>query len=335
MDVRLVPIPTVDLEKHKRGVIEMDYRSFYLELIEKLEKEAAVTVSTKIAGEKKGRKYFGKGPGEEREYYTEALWGRSAEVILGGGHVSLALAKVLDCLGYYLIVVDDREEFANKERFYMADEVLCLDFETEFPVKAFPPLSSYIILTRGHKHDYTCLRNILNRSYAYLGMIGSRNKVKLSFDKLRAEGFKEEQIASVNAPVGLPIGGETPAEIAVSITAQMIEKKNKKPRFVLEESIIEGIREQKEEAVLVSIIRKSGSSPRGKGSRMLVTEAGKIWGTIGGGSIEHSAIKKGQELCGKEGFWTADYDLSDSDAANLGMVCGGDVSVMFEPLEIK
>jgi xanthine dehydrogenase accessory factor len=306
----------------------VDYRGFYLELKKRLERNSSVEVTTVLAGEHAGEKRFA---GEEGEgVFCETFLGRVHAVLCGGGHVSLAAAQILKMLEYELTVIDDREEYANAGRFPMADHILCLDFEKDFSKVSFPPRAYYVILTRGHEHDYTCLADILTRSYEYLGMIGSRTKVSYQKEKLRREGVPEEKIESIHAPIGLPIGGQTPEEIAVSIAAEMIQVKNRSSRNVLEEAVKEGL-SCPEAGTMVTVVEKYGSSPRGKGSRMVVTESGKSFGTIGGGAIEHRAVQQALSLCkDRTGFFMQQYDLSDSEAADLGMVCGGRVKVMFE-----
>ena len=162
-------------------------------------------------------------------------------------------------------------------------------------------------------------------------MIGSRSKVKLAGERLAADGFSEEQIHTVHAPIGLRIGGQTPAEIAVSIAAEMIQVKNERSGSTLDEAVLTGLTRM-EPSVMVTVTEKEGSSPRGKGSRMVVTAEGTGYGTIGGGAIEYAAVKRAAKLCGTGHFDTEEYDLSNSEAATLGMTCGGRVAVMFEPL---
>lgn len=307
----------------------MDYRGFYLELMNRLGRENAVDVTTVLEGTDAGEKKFFRE--KQRDgIFCETFLGRIHAVLCGGGHVSLAVAQILKMMDYELTVIDDREEFASFSRFPMADHVLCLNFEKDFSKVSFPPHAYYVILTRGHEHDYTCLTDILTRSYDYLGMIGSRSKVRHQKDRLRQDGFLEEQINKLHSPIGLPIGGQTPAEIAVSIAAEIVQVKNRSDRNVLDDAVREGLHCQ-EAGAMVTVVDKQGSSPRGRGSRMVVTVSGKSFGTIGGGAVEHRAVKYAMELC-KNGtpFALQQYDLSNSEAADLGMVCGGRVKVMFE-----
>lgn len=314
----------------------MGTRETYLKIAEAFQKKDEVTIETVLEGNRAGEKRIL--TDEERrqipgqDVYRETLYGRSKAVICGGGHVSLALVQLLRMLDFSVTVIDEREEFANRERFPQADAVYCMDFSRCLEKEEFGDHSYYIIVTRGHKDDYRCLTKILGRKQDYIGMIGSRKKVAMSFERLRGEGWSEEEIRRIHAPVGLAIGAETPAEIAVSIAAQIIEEKNKYPRKILEESVIQGLNDS-EAAVMVTVIEKSGSSPRGEGTRMVVKRDGSIYGTIGGGPVEYAAVREARDF-GKEGrFAIKEYDLSNSSAATLGMVCGGRVKVMFEALE--
>lgn len=243
-------------------------------------------------------------------------------IICGGGHVSYELVKMASCLDFRIKVIDDREEFANRERFALADEVVCDSFEN---LKNHMEKDAYyIVVTRGHKDDFDCVSTILGDSYQYLGMIGSKAKVKTTFDNLRAAGVPEELIETIHAPIGLKIGAKTPAEIAVSILAEIIQIKNERSTsFVSRE--LSGV---KEPGMLCIIIEKTGSAPRGEGSMMYVTDE-KIIDTIGGGAIEFVAIQDARTL--KE-VTIKEYSLDNSEARSLGMICGGRNKVLFVPL---
>lgn len=257
-----------------------------------------------------------------------------ALVILGGGHISLALAKLGKMLGYKVIVADDREEFANRERFLETDEVYCGAFAKLFADGLFPPNASYVIVTRGHLNDYECLRQVLMVSRTYVGMIGSRRKVAAAFEKLREEGFTEEEIQSVHAPIGLAIGAGTPEEIAVSIAAQLIQEKAGTRQTAMQTELAGWLLTKKEPLMMVTIIKKKGSAPRGTGSRMLMNSKGNFAGTIGGGAVEYHAQQRARELL-DDGIDVeiTQYSLSPGDAADLGMICGGTVTVIFERVE--
>lgn len=244
-------------------------------------------------------------------------------ILCGGGHVSLELAHIAGRLEFELIVIDDRPEFANESRFPMARRVICAPF-----LEALAELGSreddyYCLLTRGHVHDRDCLEHVLRGRYAYIGMIGSRAKVAAVKDSLAAAGFAREVLDGVCAPIGLPIGGQTPAEIAVSIAAQLVQVRSRRGPAAVPPP--EG-----EPGVLCTITAKHGSTPRGVGTWMLVRPDSSVLGTIGGGAVEFQAVQEAKALWEQGGgvTMTRHYDLSP-DAASLGMVCGGSMDVEF------
>lgn len=144
-------------------------------------------------------------------------------LILGGGHVGQKVAILAKEVGYRVTVVDDRPEFANRQLFPQVDEVICESFASALDKIPIDPSTYIVIVTRGHRHDYYCLRRVISSPAAYIGMIGSSRKVKGIIEGLEAEGIPRERLARVHAPIGLDIGAETPAEIAVSILAEIIQ----------------------------------------------------------------------------------------------------------------
>ena len=153
----------------------------------------------------------------------------STAYIFGGGHVAYALEPVLRHVDFRTVVIDDREEYANPQRYPHAEQTIVLDsFDQAFDGMELDEDSYIIIVTRGHRGDLQVLRKALEQQYAYLGMIGSRRKNELLYDTLRAEGVTEEQLASVHAPIGLKIGSETPEEIAISIVAEIIQVRSQR-----------------------------------------------------------------------------------------------------------
>jgi xanthine dehydrogenase accessory factor len=142
--------------------------------------------------------------------------------IFGAGHVAVNLYKVAQNAGFDVTVVDDREAYANRERFPAAQEIIAEDFEKAM-TKLTPAESSYIVIvTRGHRDDMRCLRWAVQTPARYVGMIGSKRKTIAIFKELQKEGLSAELFKRVHAPVGLDIGAVTPEEIAVSITAELI-----------------------------------------------------------------------------------------------------------------
>ena len=155
------------------------------------------------------------------EVFVEPILPQPVVYLFGGGHVSMAVAKAAHAAGFGIVVVDDREAFANKERFPMAQEVHT-SYENAFE-KIKPNAASYLlIVTRGHKEDMRVLAWAVRTEARYVGMIGSKRKVMSVYKALENEGYKPEEFERVFAPMGLDIGALSPEEIAVSITAELV-----------------------------------------------------------------------------------------------------------------
>lgn len=155
------------------------------------------------------------------EVFVEPILPQPIVYLFGGGHVSMAVARAAHAAGFGIGVVDDREAFANKERFPMAQEVYT-SYENAFE-KIRPNAASYlVIVTRGHKEDMRVLAWAVRTDARYVGMIGSKRKVMSVYQALENEGYKAEEFERVYAPMGLDIGALSPEEIAVSITAELV-----------------------------------------------------------------------------------------------------------------
>jgi xanthine dehydrogenase accessory factor len=143
-------------------------------------------------------------------------------VIFGGGHVGKAVATCAAAAGFAVTVVDDRPEFAARDRFPGARAVVCGRFDAAPESVPITGKSYVVIVTRGHRHDEAVLGACLRYGPKYIGMIGSRRKVALTFGRLEREGISRDRLAAVHAPIGLPIGARTAEEIGVSIVAELI-----------------------------------------------------------------------------------------------------------------
>ncbi len=160
----------------------------------------------------------------QKKYYVEPIDAGGIVYIFGAGHVSRSLAEFTKAVGFWTVVLDDRADYVCEQRFPAADERIVLDTFTEALNRiVVDPDSFLVIVTRGHLHDKTVLAQALRTSAGYIGMIGSRHKCGLIFDDLRQQGFTDEDIQRVHAPIGLPIRAETPEEIGISIVAEMIQ----------------------------------------------------------------------------------------------------------------
>jgi xanthine dehydrogenase accessory factor len=155
------------------------------------------------------------------EVFVEPILPQPVAYIFGGGHISMALAKSASASGFGIVVIDDREQFANKERFPMAQE-LFTSYQAAFE-RIRPNASSYlVIVTRGHRDDMRVLAWAARTPARYVGMIGSKRKVLSVYQALEKEGYAREEFARVYAPMGLEIGALSPEEIAISITAELV-----------------------------------------------------------------------------------------------------------------
>jgi len=158
---------------------------------------------------------------ETHELLVEPIVAKPHLVVVGAGHVGLALAKLAHGLAYEVTVIDDRPEFASKERFPEGVEVVRADMVEALGTLPIGWNSFIVVATRGHKLDAHCLRAAIQTRARYVGLLGSKRKTILIERMLREEGLPEERIRSVHAPVGLDLGGRTPAEIALSVLAEL------------------------------------------------------------------------------------------------------------------
>jgi xanthine dehydrogenase accessory factor len=166
------------------------------------------------------------------EIFIEPVLPPALLYVFGAGHVAYNLYKVATIAGFEVIVIDDRESYANRERFPDAREVIAEDFDA-VTARLHVPESSYIVIvTRGHRDDMRVLRWAIDTNARYLGMIGSKRKTISIYKELEKEGIPAEKFANIHAPVGLEIGAVTPEEIAVAIVAEMIaERRHASPNI--------------------------------------------------------------------------------------------------------
>jgi len=164
------------------------------------------------------------------EIFVEPILPPADLYIFGAGHVAASLYRVARIAGFDVTIIDDREAYANRERFPEAQEVIAEDFDRAAS-KLTPGESSYIVIvTRGHRDDMRMLRWAVQTPARYIGMIGSKRKTITIFKELQNEGLAANLFDRVHAPVGLDIGAITPEEIAVSITAELIAARRKVER---------------------------------------------------------------------------------------------------------
>ena len=188
------------------------------------------------------------------EYFIEAFTTPPQLVICGGGHVSKAIAPLAKTLGFRLFITDDREEFANAERFPEADMVVPLKPEDALPQLPINPNTFIVVATRGHRLDNVALEAAARTPARYVGLMGSRRKTILIYEDLIRSGLPIERIKEIRSPIGLDIHARTPEEIAVSIIAEvlMFRLGGTGQPMTLEEHRIDRIREKVEESVPVA-----------------------------------------------------------------------------------
>ena len=255
-------------------------------------------------------------------------------ILCGAGHVSVSTAAIAKLAGFRVTVIDERSDFANRDRFPSADEIVNKPFLIALDL--FSDANAYyVIVTRGHHDDRACLELVLNKPYAYCGMIGSKSKVSTVYANLLRQGYSEQQLSTVHAPIGLQIGAVTPEEIAVCIVAELIKVKNGRVRGCeWDKSLCEGIKTADEPYAMVTLIGKKGSAPRATGARMIVKRDGTILSSVGGGYGEYEAARYALEML-KHGPKVKRYTcmMNNKDAADQGMICGGEIDILIQIME--
>jgi xanthine dehydrogenase accessory factor len=166
---------------------------------------------------------------KKMEVLIEPIFSEPTVFIFGAGHVSQQLAPLAKRVSFRVVVIDDREMFANRERFPEADEVIVSEFENSFDHLTVDDSSYIVIVTRGHLYDGTVLEQAVKTDVRYIGMIGSKKKIHTLYQNLMGKGISKETLDRVYAPIGLDINSETPEEIAVSIVAQLIKVRGEIP----------------------------------------------------------------------------------------------------------
>jgi xanthine dehydrogenase accessory factor len=153
-------------------------------------------------------------------------WPRIRLIVVGAGHVGQAVADLAAQADFDVWVVDDRVQYANRERFPRAQRIVVSPIDDVIPTLEITPRCYALIVTRGHGHDQEALFHLAPTEAAYVGLIGSRRKIRLIFDNLREAGIRDVDLDRVTAPVGLDIGSQTVPEIAISIVAELIARRN-------------------------------------------------------------------------------------------------------------
>ncbi len=283
-------------------------------------------------------------------------------VLCGAGHVSIPVIQMGKLLGFHVTVLEDRPLYANHARKAGADEVICDNFEAALETVTGGTEVYFVVVTRGHRYDVECLNSILCKESAYVGMMGSRVRSGEVRKTLQESGFSEDIIMKLHSPIGLPIGGETPEEIAVSIIAEIVQTRDRlRKQHKSEEALfctenkrnIEAIKhipggytpeilkaiqkDDKRKRCLAVITMRKGSAPRSIGTKMVIFEDGVCAGTIGGGCVEAEVVQEALHMLrqSERNSRTLHINMLPEQAEEEGMVCGGLVEIMLEPIDLE
>lgn len=268
--------------------------------------------------------------------YIEFTGQKCRTVVCGAGHISISIIKMCKLMELPVTVIDDRIKFINDAVKAGADNVICDSFDNALEKVSGDDGTFFIIVTRGHRYDQICLEKIIEKENAYIGMIGSRVRVKKVLDYLEENGVSRSKIDKVYTPIGLDIGAETPAEISVSIMAQIIEVKNRRINSgTYTDELLKGLADEKNSAVpkaLVTIVSRKGSAPREISTKMAVLKDGTMIGTIGGGCVEADIRRIAFSCIENNECRLVKVDMTGREAEDEGMVCGGIIELYVEPL---
>ncbi|MEW8955276.1 XdhC family protein [Clostridium sp.] len=277
---------------------------------------------------------------ERKSILVEPFFPKPRLFVFGGGHIAKPLVEFSSRVGFSVTLIDDRPTFANSGRFPEAEKVICDSFENSFNLIDFRKSDFVVIVTRGHRHDGLVLRHVLNYDLSYVGMIGSKRRVRGMMNELLEEGFSKEKLDLVNSPIGLDIGAITPDEIAISIISELISFKNKGvinklgknfsfPDFDKEVAIEISEKSEMPKA-LITILSSKGSVPRKAGAKMIAYFDGRTLGSIGGGCSEAAVLTNARGVMIDKGFLIQHVDMTGVVAEAQGMVCGGVMEVLVE-----
>ncbi|KAF5070043.1 XdhC Rossmann domain protein [anaerobic digester metagenome] len=275
---------------------------------------------------------------EGNRIFCENLGAEKKLVICGAGHVSIPIIKIGLLADFSVSVIEDRFTFANDALRDGAKQVICEPFEQGLKKIEGDKNTYFVIVTRGHRYDQICLEEIIKKEHAYIGMIGSKVRVKKVKDQLAEKGVDIKKLERVHTPIGLNIRAETPVEIAISIMAEIVQEKNlKKQSSGYSKKILErlnAIEESSERKVMATIISRKGSAPREVGTKMLIYPDGRTVETLGGGCAEADIKIRALSMLSsdKEKSELHQVDMTGWQAEEEGMVCGGIIEVFLESI---
>ena len=277
-------------------------------------------------------------------------------IVLGGGHISQPLCHIAVMLGFEVTVFDDRPDFANEKRFPDVAAVKCDEFRQAIRKLQINSRDYVCVITRGHQWDGECLREILSGTHPfYLGMIASKRRIKGLYDLLESEGFDRGILEGIYSPIGLSIGAVTPTEIAVSICAELVQKRREdtargtvetpsaktvgttetKTTAFLEQTnvdidMVNFLLEEDRAKAIMLVLETRGSTPAPSGSIMAIDPISRSFGTIGGGCSEADIMGLARRIARNGGSQIVTVDMTNEVAAQEGMACGGTMEVLIE-----
>ena len=273
------------------------------------------------------------------EEYLRSFHPPERLILLGCGNIGQELCRYAADLGFTVTAVDERPAFANRTLMPDAAEILCSDFPDAIRRLQITERDYVCVITRGHRFDADCLREILPGAYPrYLGMIGSKRRVALLMKQLESEGFGPDALKRIHAPIGISINALTVKEIAISIVAELIQcrragldRRSKETRLTAEDidlRLLEFLTCDDVPKALLLVYETSGSTPVKSGAMMAVDKVGRTVGTIGGGCGEGAVLKDAYRIIGSGTQCTVTVDMSNDIAEEEGMVCGGEMKVL-------
>lgn len=271
--------------------------------------------------------------------YAERIATGKKVVICGAGHVGIAIADITKKIGCNVTVIDDRLSFADQAR-AAGVRVICDFFNEALSLIEGDQNTYFVIVTRGHKWDKVCLREIARKPHAYIGLMGSRRRVAIVMKNLEEEGIDRGVLSKVYTPIGLDIGAQTPEEIAVAVAAEIIRVKNSaKQNTSYPKEIMQAITgdpheaSERQDRILMTIVSRTGSAPREAGAKMVLMEDGiSSAGTIGGGCVEAETIVRARRMLQNPEVRAELIlvNMTAEEAEKEGMVCGGRVEILLE-----
>ena len=253
-------------------------------------------------------------------------------ILCGAGTVGQEVIKLAKQLQLYVVVLEDREEFAEIAKALGANQVICMPFDQGLDSLDARANDYYIVMTREHTYDKVCMDKIIDKPKAYVGMMASKNRGQILKEALINDGKDAARVNAIHSPIGLSIQAQTPAEIAVSIFSEIIHIKNNGTKVEgFSEELLNTIatNEGSSRMILATIIKRDGSAPRDVGTKMLIKEDGTKTGSVGGGWIEAQVLELARTMFDSNQA-TALYE-ADKDSQNAAL-CGGYETIYLEML---